>query len=308
MKDHIKRALSAKRESKYIDFKSQLDFSESHSWCEIVKDIIAMANSGGGVLLIGLDNKGVPTGFDPSNILDMDEATITDKIYKYTGVDLDAFTISEEKKMGKKLAAILIEGVSIPIVFIKPGTYSVSDSKQKTAFSSGTVYFRHGAKSEPGNTNDLRQVIERQLESIRKSWLHGVRKVVKAPPGSQIYTFAAGVEVRESASLDARAIRIVDDPDAPTYRKLDYDITHPFRQKEAIVEINRRLSGKLVINSYDIQCINRVNGVWNIGNYYHCPKYSSPQYSLEYVNWVFSQYDRDNSFFKKARKECYQIK
>lgn len=308
MRDHIKRALLAKRESKYIDFKSRLDFTESHSWCEIVKDIIAMANSGGGVLLIGLDNKGAPTGFDPSNILNMDEATITDKIYKYTGIDFDGFTISEETKNRKKLAAILIDGVSIPIVFIKPGTYSVSDSKQKTAFSAGTVYFRHGAKSEPGNTNDLRLVVERQLETIRKSWLNGVRKVVKAPPGSQIYTFPAGVDVRESASLDARAIRIVDDPDAPAYRKLDYDITHPFRQKEAIIEINRGLSGKYVINSYDIQCINRIYEVWNNGNFYHCPKYSSPQYSREYVNWVISQYERDNSFFKKARKEYFQLR
>jgi len=173
MKNLIQRALVAKRESKYIDFKSRLDFSEPHSWCEIVKDIIAMANSGGGVLVIGLDNKGNPTGFDPAPVLDLDEAVVTDRIEKYTGIQFDAFTISEQTKKGYRLAVIFVEGVSIPIVFIKPGTYAVSDRKQKTAFSAGTVYFRHGAKSEPGNTNDLRKAIERQLETIRKSWLQG---------------------------------------------------------------------------------------------------------------------------------------
>ncbi len=200
-----------------------------------------------------------------------------DQIEKYTGEHFDDFSISEESKAGNRLAVILVEAVSIPIVFTKPGTYAVSDKKQKTAFSAGTVYFRHGAKSEPGDTSDIRRVLERQVESIRQSWLKSIRKVVKAPPGSQVYTFPSGVEVRESASSDARAIRIVDDPDAPAYRKLDYDLTHPFRQKEAVAEINRGLPGKKKINSFDIQCINRVYQVSEKDNFCHCPRYSSPQ-------------------------------
>lgn len=238
--------------------------------------------------------------------MDTDEAAVTDRIHKYTGVQFDGFTMSEEKKQGHRLAAILVEGVSIPIVFTKPGTYAVGPKKQKTAFSAGTVYFRHGAKSEPGNTNDLRKVVERQLESIRQSWLKGVRKVVKAPPGSQVYTFPSGVDVRESASSDARAIRIVDDPDAPAYRKLDYDLTHPFRQKEAVAEINRGLRGRTTVNSFDIQCINRVYETWDKDNLCHCPKFSTPQYSREYVAWVISQYEQDNEFFDKTRETDYE--
>jgi len=306
MKYHIHRALSAKRESKYIDFKEKLDFSEPHTWCEVVKDIVAMANSGGGVLLIGLDNKGEPTGFDPTPVLNLDEAVITDRIQKYTGIQFDAFTISEETKQNHRLAAIQIDAVSTPIVFTKPGTYAVSTKKQKTAFSAGTVYFRHGAKSEPGNTEDLRKVVEKRLESIRKEWLKGVRKVVSAPPGSQVYTFRSDVEVQESVSPDARAIRIVDDPDVPAYRKLDYDITHPFRQKEVLAEINRALAGKTEVNNYDIQCINRVYNMKEKDNYCHCPKYSSPQYSREYVNWIISQYDKDPDFFVKTREANYE--
>lgn len=265
-----------------------------------------MANSGGGVLLIGLDNKGIPTGFDSQPVLNIDEAVVTDKIHKYTGVQFDGFSISEETKNGNRLAAFLVEGVSIPIVFTKPGTYPVSNTKQKTSFSAGTVYFRHGAKSEPGNTSDLRKIIERQLEAIRQSWLQGVRKVVTAPPGSQIYTFPSGVDVRESASSDARAIRIVDDPDAPAYRKLDYDLTHPFRQQNAVAEINRGLAGKTIVNSFDIQCINRVYDMRNKDNLCHCPKFSSPQYSREYVAWVITQYEQDNEFFTKTRDTDYE--
>lgn len=307
MKDHLQRALAAKRESKYVDFKAELDFSEPHSWCEIVKDIVAMANSGGGVLLVGLNNKGVPTGFDPQAILDLDEAVVTDKIQKYTGVQFDRFTISEEKKKGHRLAAILVEGVSIPIVFTKPGTYPVGNNKQKTAFSSGTVYFRHGAKSEPGNTNDLRKIVERQLETIRQSWLKGVRKVVKAPPGSQVYTFPSGVEVRESSSPDARAIRIVDDPDAPAYKKLDYDVTHPYRQTEVIKLVNAALEGEAGINSHDIKCVKQIYEISGDDSLCHCPKFSlSPQYSQKFVDWLVDEFRADADFFIKVRQEAYE--
>ena len=45
MKNHLQRGLSAKQESKYVDFKSGLDFAKPGAWCEVVKDIIAMAKS-----------------------------------------------------------------------------------------------------------------------------------------------------------------------------------------------------------------------------------------------------------------------
>jgi hypothetical protein len=102
--------------------------------------------------------------------------------------------------------------VSIPIVFQKPGTYDTGTGKQKTAFSVGTVYFRHGAKSEPGTSDDLRAVVERQLEVIRHSWIKGVRKVVQAPAGSQIIAVRPG-EKNGTASF-APTVRVVNDPSA----------------------------------------------------------------------------------------------
>jgi hypothetical protein len=193
-------------------------------------------------------------------------------------------------------------------VFTKPGTYPISENRQKTAFSAGTVYFRHGAKSEPGETNDLRMAMERQLKITRAGWLKGLRRVIAAPRGSQVLTFPAGVNVRDSASSDARAIRIVDDPDAPAFRRLDYDITHPFRQKEAMAEINRGLAGRAAINSYDVQCINRVHDIQSREAFYHCPRYSSPQYSREYISWVIGQYGQDNEFFLRTRKTDYEAR
>jgi hypothetical protein len=98
------------------------------------------------------------------------------------------------EKGSVRIAALQIEASDVPMVFTKPGTYQIQgSSRQKTAFSQGTVYFRHGAKSEPGNSEDLRQVIERRLEDIRRQWIEGVRKVVRAPQGSEVAIFNRGL-------------------------------------------------------------------------------------------------------------------
>lgn len=216
MKDIIHKALSAKRESKYIEFKQSFDPSLSGEWCELIKDIVAIANSGGGIIVFGLNDTGDPSSKSVETIAHIDPADIANKIYKYTGpADLE-FDIRTFKKNAQQLVAFVIQGVSIPLVFEKPGTYDIGSGKQRTAFSVGTVYFRHGAKSEPGTSDDIRKVIERQLEHIRKSWLKGVSRVVQAPPGSQV--IVAALAGRKLSPVLTSAVRVVDDPNATPVR------------------------------------------------------------------------------------------
>jgi hypothetical protein len=308
MVDFVEKVLSARRESKHIDFKGAADFATPSTWPELVKDIVAFANTGGGAMAIGLDNSGNPTGAEVSQVLGIDPAVVTDQIFKYTGVHFSDFEILERSKEGKRVALVLISGVSVPMVFTKPGTYKVDEKNQKSAFSAGSVYFRHGAKSEPGNTDDIRAVIERQLESIRKSWLKGVRKVVEAPPGSRILAFGPSVEVHESASPDAKAIRIVDDPDAPAYRKMDYDMTHPNRQMDVILKVNAALVGTVQINQWDIQCVKRLYNIEANEAYCHRGKFAlGAQYSNRFVEWLIGEYRMNSEFFRDCRRRFYRM-
>jgi hypothetical protein len=212
MSDLVQRALTAKRESKYIEFKEGFDPNSPAEWCEVIKDIVAMANSGGGIIVFGLDSLGSASGASLTELAQIDPADVGNRISKYTGPVQLEFEIRELAKQDKKLQAFVVQAVSIPIVFQKPGTYDAGSGKQKTAFSVGTVYFRHGAKSEPGNSDDIRSVIERHLEFIRKSWIKGVRKVVQAPSGSTIIAVRPG-EKSGTTSL-ASTVRLVNDPSA----------------------------------------------------------------------------------------------
>lgn len=305
----IDKALVAERESKHIDFKSKIDFSEGSTWCEVVKDVVAMANSGGGAIVIGCDNQGKPLGSNISSVLGLDPAILTDQIYKYTGVQFSDVGIIEKKKGRYQVAIIVVGPTTVPIVFTKPGVYRIDPKTQKTAFSAGTVYFRHGAKSEPGNTDDIRNTIDRQIEAMRKTWLKGVRKVVDAPAGSLVYTFPPSVEVRESTSPDAKAIRIVDDPDAPAYKKIDYDISHPHQQKDVITIVNRELPDEYKINQHDIQCIKRLHKIEAKEAYCHRSKFTGfPQYTNAFVQWLLSEFKKDNRFFLTCRKKAMQIR
>lgn len=227
MNTAYEKALNANRESKYIEFKEQWQIISDHDWCEIIKDIVALANSGGGILLIGVNNRGTPTGFDVQPILKLDIADISNKIFRYTSVNFVDIDVNSHTKESTQIASLLIGPAETSIVFTKPGTYSIGDGKQKTAFAQGTVYFRHGAKSEPASSDDLRAFVARKLSFIRKEWMKGARKVVTAPKNSTVSMIPR--EVRQTGNETVFPIRIVDDASAPAFRNIDPNKTYPFR-------------------------------------------------------------------------------
>jgi hypothetical protein len=296
------KALTAKRESKTVDFKRTFDSESAGDWCELVKDIVAMSNSGGGSILIGVENDGsCPGDSCVPKVLELDPATITDKLAKYTGIQLDSFSIESGERAGQQIAIMSIRSAAMPLIFEKPGTYALNDGKQKTAFGIGTLYVRHGAKSEPATSEDIARIIERQLQRIRKEWLSGVRKVVNAPTGSSVSILSP--DVRQSESSEATPIRITKNLAAPEYRLVDPDITHPWRQKEVIAEVNRSVQEAHRINSFHILAVRHLYDVDNDPRFFHKSKFAAPQYSPAFASWLLEQYVSDNSFFEKARDE-----
>jgi len=304
----LERAKTAKRESRYLDFKETFDPSGPGEWVEIVKDLAAMANSGGGVVVIGVKNDGHPSGFDVAPVLALDPATITDKLVKYTGEQFADFEIHDVVRDGANVAVIEVGQVSdAPLVFIKPGTYLVGPKQQKTAFPRGSIYFRHGAKSEPATNADLRDFIDRRLDKIRKTWLGGVRKVVTAPADSE-------VAVLTRTGTDERGFpvgfRLTDAPGAPLFGQLDPDETHPYLQKDAIAKINDRLpTGLRQANTYDMQAARAAHGIDETTHpeWIHQPKFGSKQYSDAFVDWFVERYKADAAFLDKARTRYYEL-
>src|SRR5436190_4487147 len=139
MNTALELALSASCEDRGLDFKRSFDSHCQRDWLEIIKDIVAMANSGGGVLLLGVEDDGTPVGIESPALLD--PADITNKIYKYTDCQFHEFRVLLAERDGHPVRVIDIGAASVPLVFAKPGTYGVDSKIQERVFSAGTVYF-----------------------------------------------------------------------------------------------------------------------------------------------------------------------
>ncbi len=193
------------KESNDVDFKGSFDPNSGRDWCEIIKDIAAMANSGGGAILVGVKDNGEPSGHDVTEILNLDQADIVNKVSSYTDEQFSKIDVRRLMRGEHLVAAFIISSSDYPIVFKKPGTYDIGGGKQDRAFSVGSIYFRHGTTSEYCRASDIRDFIDRKVTSIKSSWLEGIRQVVEAPEGSHVVVHT----VHEPTE-----IRFTDDPNA----------------------------------------------------------------------------------------------
>jgi len=299
-----KRAVDAKRESKTVDFKRTFDPQSAADWCELVKDLVAMANSGGGAIIVGVEDNGTPaTTGSAKAILSIDSAQITDKVAKYTGVQFDGFAVGEMERVGATVAILRVSASPRPIVFERPGTYATQDGKQKTAFGVGTIYVRHGAKSEPATSEDIARFVERAVQQVRREWLSGVRRVMTAPSGSTVSILPA---LQQAQNPEAMPIRITTDPEAAEYRLVSPDATHPWRQKELLAEVNAILSKEDRINQFDILVVRHLYHVDEEPRFTYKARFATTQYSPVFRDWLVARYKEDHGFFAKARQEYHR--
>ncbi len=304
----LERAENAKRESKYLDFKREFDSASTAAWCELIKDVVAFANSGGGVIVVGVNNDGTSSGADVSAILGLDVADITNKVFSYTGYQFADIEIVEIVRDGAQCAALIISRTDLPMIFTRPGTYDIGNAQQKTAFARGTIYFRHGAKSEPGTRDDLADWRDKTIERMRTGWLGGIRKVVEAPAGHAITVVSSprspssGVPKIEGMAIKAE---VSAGPGAVSFVPQNAEEIWPFRQKDLLQKINRELKASPAVNGYDILCINTHLDVLKARpDFAYKPhKLASPQYSDGYADWIIGQYKQDPKFFVRMRDE-----
>ena len=107
--------------------------------------------------------------------------------------------------------------------------------------------------------------------------------------------------VLSSGPTGSEPVRIVEAPKDPS-------TTHPFRQKEAIEEVNKVLP--IDTNSYDIQCVNRVHRIKTRRDFFFQGKIqgSPGQYSQAFVDFLTDRYSQDGGFFEKTRAKSRAMK
>ena len=163
------------------------------------------------------------------------------------------------------------------------------------------AFFRHGARSAPATRDDLKKFMDRRLAQVRRRLIVDIKRVITAPEGSEIVAIE-----RAEDEQGERVIRITTDEHAPLYRAVDFDVTHPYRQKELIEEVNRRLPDDRAINSYEFLAVRRTNEI--DPDFVHRPRFGTNQYSEAFVDWLVAQIDHDPEFIARARARYHELR
>jgi hypothetical protein len=279
----LERAAAANRPSKAVVFHERFDV------LALVRDVAALANTGGGVVLLGVRRDGSPSG---AGIPPLGRSVLRSAIERHTGSEFDDIEATTVERNGAPMTALLVgEAHEAPIPYVANGA--------------AVFYARHGAKSAPATQDDLRRFIDRRVKELRREWLSGIRQVVTAPRGSEI----VAIERTEDEEGEA-AIRITTDKNAPLFRAVDWDVTHPYRQKELLQEVNARLPDDAEVNAYDMQSVRRVHEIDDRTrpDFVHRPRFGYFQYSPQFVDWLVDQVRRDPAFFADARRRYYELR
>jgi hypothetical protein len=274
----LERARTAKRASKYVALRAAFDAADDGDWEELVRDLAALANSGGGVVVVD----------DADSILELGAARIADGFARHAGESFTAIDTHEVSRNGTRAAVIVVGSATTAPLVVE-----------------GVAYFRHGARSAPSTSRDLSTFIERRLTLVRRELLAGVKKVIGAPSGAEI----VAIQRTDPAGEPSR-IQITTDEDAPVYGRIDPDATHPFRQKELLQQINARLPEAARINSYDMVAVRKTLGIDETTHpqFVHLFHYGGVQYSEAFLDWIVHGYARDPGFFDRARRRYYELR
>jgi hypothetical protein len=217
-----------------LEKKSSLDPSNSKDSLGLVADIIAMANTKGGKLLIGTHGAPLPE----TQVKLFDSARLDDKVNSFADPNVVGITSTQ---LGRDFLLIEIEkSKTPPHVMKKEGNYNDPEKGQLHIFRSRDILVRHSSKTERATRSDLdRMFTERQQTLFEK-----VKMVFEAPSGSRIEVVGEGV---------GAPVKI--DPEAPDAIPV-YDVltSSPFRdmQQELIGAVKSWKTSHQLLNETQI--------------------------------------------------------
>jgi hypothetical protein len=180
--DKVRELVQRQTESAKLDYKAAYDPSDARAKAELAKDIIAMANTAGGYIVIGVANDTQLLGLTDADAERIDESVIRSQIAGYVNVPIGTFVHNSVRHEGTRLCIITVLPLESRLAVVEAqGQYSVG-SNRSHAFRRGDVLVRHGSKSETWNQADAdflaRRISLAQKEQWRQEFAADLRAVV----------------------------------------------------------------------------------------------------------------------------------
>jgi len=161
--EQIDYLLNLGMESENLDYKEDLNIDKTEDVVKIAKDIAAMANTGGGYIILGVDKNFNKKGLTLERKID--EAILRSKINKYFYPPIEihyreVFRVvnGETKKFG-----VIHVSPSGDIVIARANGNYCKKNKTVAEFHEGEILIRDGSKSKPVGPYELRKLIDMQI-------------------------------------------------------------------------------------------------------------------------------------------------
>lgn len=164
------RLMAQQAESAEVDYKSQLDLSQTRDRVELAKDIAAMAALGG-YILVGVDGRGVSTGTVTEGQIDaFDEARLMAQLRRYLPASVVVTVAGHPVGVDAKVVVIGVHAHKHGLVVMQgDGQYEIN-GKAVPVFRRGDIFVRHGTSSERAQQEDIHAALERVISARKEQW------------------------------------------------------------------------------------------------------------------------------------------
>ena len=161
--DKLRELVTLGFESEELDYKLYVDLDSKKCSLEICSDVMAMANTRGGYIIIGVANDFSPVGLPPE--FHIDQARIQQIVGTYLKPVPESKYLEKTLEINetrKKFAFIYVKPSDEPIVACKEGNYTEHPTnKTISCFRSADIFVRKGSSSQRADSDDLRRLIQK---------------------------------------------------------------------------------------------------------------------------------------------------
>jgi len=222
--------MSKKRESPDLDFKLTVDVSR-YRFSDVAKDIFAMANYGGGYILIGFKQKETG-GFEPVGVppdFHVDQADLQQKFNAYCSDPLDIGYREFDYEVKEESGQLVIH--KFALINAPPSTTALSpkndgivrspDGREKTVFRRGEVLIRRGTQSTRASPAEVEWIKKRAEDAeYRISLISGNTDRISEKLHSNLFEvaqlphtiFSAKLSVEQLPFSEIQAAFVVQNP------------------------------------------------------------------------------------------------
>ena len=208
--------INYKEEDSRVDFKRDFDPSSDKCWYDMAIDVMAFANTYGGYLVYGVEDKTYRRCGLTATVSDAlsDTKVVLEKVSR--GVQP---RYSEIRTKVKEIDGLKYVFIHIPSsadrthVFERNMDIPVQGGKPRTVIRQGSIYARGGASNQILTADAFEELLRRRIERFRTKLMEGLARVVHSEPTQEVIIVSP-----ESGEGGGTSFRITDAPDALAVR------------------------------------------------------------------------------------------